>query len=398
MPKKALTDAVVKRLTSPAKGQVDYFDRGYPGLALRLSYGGGRSWVFFYRTGGKLRRMTLGTYPALGLAEAREAWREARENAQAGRDPAKKRNAASSPTDFKGVAAQWILRDQSKNKSRTIVARLIDVNVLPAWEHRQITDISRRDVLDVIDVIVDRGAVITARRVQAHLHRLFRWAVGRGIVVTSPVSDLPKPGSEIKRDRVLTDDELMAVWHSADGIAWQFRDAIRILILTGARREEIGRLKWSEVNLEERMISLAGARTKNGLPHSIPLSPAAVTILENLPRINKSDYIFTIDGAKHVSGWSRAKARLDKDAGIEPWRIHDLRRTVATGLQKLRTPLQVTEAVLGHIAGSRAGIVGVYQRHDYADEKRVALEAWAGHIEALLGKGANNVVRLSSGT
>jgi integrase len=382
LPKRALTEAAVQRLKPPASGQVDIFDQGFPGLALRISYGGRKSWVFFFRIGGRLRRMTLGTYPALTLAEARQAWRQARTEAQSGRDPSRAGKREKTPTDFKNVAGEWILRDQAKNRSRRIVARLIDVNVLPAWEHRQIGDIGRRDVLDVIDAIVDRGAVITARRVQAHLHRLFRWAVGRGIVQSNPLTDLPKPGAETKRDRVLSDEELLSVWNAAGEIAWQFGNAVRLLILTGARREEIGQLRWSEVRGD--YIELDGSRTKSGAPHVIPLSTPARAIIEALPRILGSPFVFTIDGLKPISGWPRVKARLDGLSAIAPWRIHDLRRSTATGLQKLKTPLQVTEAILGHTAGTRAGVVGIYQRHDYADEKRTALEVWGAHVAALV--------------
>lgn len=390
MPKRALTDAAVKRLKAPASGQVDYFDQGYPGFALRLSYGGGKTFVYFYRYGGKLRRMTLGTYPALTLAEARQAWREARAEAQSGRDPSRAGKRERSATDFKNVAAQWIVRDQAKNKSRRIVARMIDVNVLTAWEHRNIGDIGRRDVLDVIDAIVDRGAPITARRVHAHLHRLFRWAVGRGIIAVNPLADLPKPGCETKRDRVLSDAELVSVWQAAEKLGGPFGNVISLLILTGARREEIGQLRWSEVHGDA--IELDAARCKNGLPHIIPLSAPARALIEALPRIAGSELVFTIDGAKPISGWSRAKLKLDQIASIAPWVIHDLRRTTATGLQKLGTPLQVTESVLGHVSGSRAGVVGIYQRHDYANEKRAALEAWGAHVMALVEGRAPGVV------
>jgi integrase len=382
VPKKTLTDAVVQRFKLPATGQVDVFDKGYPGLSLRVSYGGGKSFVFFYRIGGRLRRMTLGTYPAMSLADAREAWRKARQDAKSGRDPSQAGKHAPGATDFKNVAAEWILRDQAKNKSRRIVARLIDVNVLTAWEHRQITEIGRRDVLDVIDAIVDRGAVVTARRVQAHLHRLFAWALGRGIVDKNPLAGLPKPGEETPRKRILSDDELLMVWRASEQLGWPFGHAIRLLILTGARREEIGQLRWAEI--DERSINLAGTRTKSGEPHSIPLSAPARAIIESLPRIKDSELTFTIDGKKPVSAWSRAKAKVDELANIEPWRIHDLRRTTATGLQKLKVPLTVTEAVLGHISGSRAGIVSVYQVHDYADEKQAALSAWGAHVIALV--------------
>jgi len=394
LPKRALTEAAVQRLKPPESGQVDVFDQGFPGLALRISYGGRKAWVFFYRFGGRLRRITLGTYPALTLAEARQAWRDARTESQSGRDPSRAGKGKKPATDFKNVAAQWILRDQAKNKSRGIVARLLDVNVLPAWEHRQITEIGRRDVLDVIDAIVDRGAVITARRVQAHLHRLFRWAVGRGIIETNPLADLPKPGSETPRDRVLSDDDLAALWNAVDQLSWQFRDAVRLLILTGARREEVGQLRWSEIVGND--IKLEASRTKSALPHVIPLSAPARAIIESVPKIAGSAFVFTVDGVKPVSGWSRTKERLDKLVGIEAWRIHDLRRTVATGLQRLGINLQTIEAVLGHTSGSRSGIVRVYQRHSFDAEKRIALEAWAGHIETLLGQRASNVVELKA--
>ena len=184
-----------------------------------------------------------------------------------------------------------------------------------------------------------------------------------------------EPGSETKRDRVLTDDEVVAVWRGTQELGWPFGDCIRLLMLTGARREEIAQLRWSEV--DNLSIKLKGARTKSGEPHDIPLSAPALALLEHLPRIATSDLVFTTNGKTSISGWSHAKDRLDTLAPIASWRVHDLRRTVATGLQKLGTPLQVTEAVLGHVSGSRAGVVGIYQRQNYANEKRAALEAGA---------------------
>jgi integrase len=322
--------------------------------------------------------MTLGTYPAISLAEAREAWREARLDVAAGRDPAQLRKREKPATDFESVSREWLKRDQKKNRSYNDVARAVEREMIPAWGHRSINEITRRDVLDLIDIIADRGAVTMARRVQAYVHRLFRWAVGRGIIDANPASDLPKPGSETKRDRVLTDDELVTVWKGAVSLGWPFGDATRLLILTGARREEIGQLRWGEIS--DDAINLSGERTKNGQPHSIPLSKPAREIIASLPRIAGSDFVFTTTGKTPISGWSRAKEKL---GDVASWRIHDLRRTAATGLQKLGTPLPVTESILGHVAGSRAGVVGVYQRYDYADEKRTALEEWAKHVETL---------------
>jgi integrase len=380
--KRFLTEAAVKRVKPPKTGQVDMFDQGYPGLALRISYGGGKSWAYFYRMGGKLRRMTIGTYPAMSLADAREGWRTAREDVSKGRDPARVGKREKLATDFESVSRDWLRRDQADNRSRREVERIVNRELVPAWGHRPIAEIGRRDILDLIDGIADRGSVTMARRVYAYVHRLLRWAVGRGIIESNPAADLPKPGSETRRDRVLSDDELAAVWRGCGLIGWPFGNAIRLLILTGARREEIGGLRWSEINGTE--IKLEGARTKSGDPHTIPLSPAAVTVLQQCPLIGNSDFVFSTNGRTPVSGWSRAKDRLDEIAKIEPWRIHDLRRTVATGLQKLGIGLQVVESILGHVSGSRAGVVGIYQRHTYDAEKRAALEAWGAHVIALV--------------
>jgi integrase len=383
LPKRSLTDASVRRLKAPPSGQIDVFDRGYPGLALRISYGGGKSWVCFYRAGRKLRRMTLGTYPALTLAEARQVWRDVRAEAQAGRDPAKSRKREKPATDFETVSREWLKRDQSGKRSLREVKRIVERELIPVWGERQITEIGRRDILDLIDGIADRGSETMARRVQAYVHRLFKWAVARGIIEANPAADLPKPGSETKRDRVLTDDELVAVWRGADDLGWPFGPAIQLLVLTGGRRSEIGELQWSEIL--DRQVCLSGSRTKNRNPHAIPLSQPALAVIKTLPHVADSEFVFTTNGKTPISGWSRAKATLDAEVAMSaPWRLHDLRRTVATALQKLGVSLQVIEAVLGHVSGSRAGVVGTYQRYSFEAEKRTALDAWGAYVAALV--------------
>lgn len=390
MPKLALTDAALQRLKKPPEGQVEYFDRGYPGLALRISYGGSRTFGYYYRYAGKLRRMTLGVYPSMTLANARDAWRKAREEVAAKRDPARARANETGATDFSGVFEEWLRRDQSENRSLPRIKRFIEQDVLPAWGARQIGEIGRRDVLDVIDAVADRGAIVRARRLQAHLHRLFVWAVGRGIVESNPLANLPKRGSETARKRVLTNDELTQVWRAAETVGGPFGSALHLLILTGARRAEIGKLRWSEI--VDDAIHLPAERTKNSEPHIIPLSTAAKAVLNSVPRLSGSDFVFSFDGKKPIAAWSRAKDRIDELAPLPAWVIHDIRRSVATGLQKLKVPLTVTEAVLGHVAGSRAGIVAVYQKHDYLEEKLAALEAWGAHVTALVEGRAPGVV------
>jgi integrase len=326
--------------------------------------------------------MTLGTYPALSLAEAREAWRNARNDAHAGREPTRPRGPTDAVT-FENALDNWLKRDQANNRTKDAVKRLIDNDATPAWRHRHIADIGRADVLDVIDKVVDRGSPITARRLHAHLHRFFTWHTGRGKIQLNPMAHLPKPGTETRRERVLSDNELTAVWNAAGKLGWPYGDVVRLLLLTGARRSEISDLKWSEI--DGNTIKLAGERTKNSEPHTIALSTAAVGILERVPRIADSDRVFTTNGKSSVAGgWARAKRNLDELSKVKDWRIHDLRRTVATGLQKLGVNLQTIEAVLGHTSGSRSGVVGVYQRHSFDAEKRAALDAWGSHVTALV--------------
>jgi integrase len=386
MPSRTLTAAAVARIKSPKTGQADHFDKSYPGLVLRCSYGGAKAWAYVFRLHGMQRRITLGRWPGMSLAEARTAWREAHGIVSQGESPKHRRPAAADT--FAAVVAEWLKRDQASNRTAGHVEQSIERTVLPRWHDRMIATIKRRDVIEAIDAVVDQGKPIAARRLHAHLHRLFKWSVGRGIIESNPMADLPKPGAETKRDRVLTDAELVVVWKGADEIGWPFGPAIKLLMLTGARRTEIGALRWSEIQGDT--IRLEGARTKNSASHHIPLSAAAGRVIKDLPHIADSDYVLTVTGDTPISGWSKAKTLLDRASeeihgrALPDWRLHDLRRTAATGLQRLGFTLQVIEAVLGHTSGSRSGIVAVYQRHSFDSEKRTALDAWARHVEALV--------------
>ena len=404
----------------PASGRIEVRDADSP-LMFRLTSDGARSLSVRTRLHGRQVRFT---YPKAAvidnLSDARRWAHSVVDSCKEGTDPrAAERQAKAADRDtIDAVAAEWLKRDQAGNRSHNEVKRIVERDVVGAWRGRRIQEITRRDAIELIDAIADRGAVAMARRVQTHLHRLFRWAVSRGIVDASPVVDLPKPGRVVKRDRWLSDDELAWVWAAAEAVGWPFGQVVQLLILTGARRSEIGRLEWREVDLDAEALRIDGTRTKNGEPHDIPLSPAALEIVKALTRIagadgNKARHVFTTTGDAPVSGWSRAKLALDRKdmklrrelaeaAGDDPddvepladWRLHDLRRTVATGLQRLGMRLEVTEAVLGHTSGSRGGIVGVYQRHDYADERRAALIAWAEHVAKITGGKPAKVVRL----
>jgi integrase len=387
---KTLTDAKAQKLkTAAGKQQTDYFDAQYPGLCLRVSANGRKSWCFFFRHGGEQRRVTFGVYPAeFTVAAAHDWWRKAREEVRAGRDPTAKPKAPEAATDFGSVFEEWMQRDQATKRSAKAQRRSVERDVLPFWKARDISSIGRRDCLDILDAVADSGRPVAARRLHSRLRRLFQWALGRGIVTVNPLNGVPKTGVDVPRERALSDDELKRVWNAAEGMG-QFGRCIQLLILTGCRREEIAQLRWSEINAG--VITLPASRTKNGETHLVPLSVTARALLDNLPRI--ADLIFVTSGGSTLGGmWSRRKLELDKLAGVTGWRVHDIRRTVACGLQKLGVQLQVVETILGHTAGSRSGIVKIYQTYHYEKETASALEAWGAHVTALVEGGVRGKV------
>jgi integrase len=252
---------------------------------------------------------------------------------------------------------------------------------------------------------MDRGVPIMANRVLAHTKRLFSWAAGRDLIENDPAAHIERPGEVVTRDRVLTDRELVAVWRAAEGTAGPFGAGVHLLIATGARREEVFGAAWAEVETEPACIRLPPARNKVKEPRAIPLSPLALGVLDELPRLGR--FVVSTRGDKAFANAGHGKAKLDAtiarqraevrlgrplaegeepaaDDALAAWRLHDLRRTVATGLQRLGVRLEVIEAVLGHTAGTRAGIVAVYQRHRYEAEAREALATWAAHVQRLL--------------
>ena len=213
---------------------------------------------------------------------------------------------------------------------------------------------------------------------------MFNWALECDIVETSPCAGVRRPSAERARERVLDDDELRRVWHGAVALGFPWGSITQLLILTGQRRDEVAMMRWSEVDLGKRLWTLPSERVKNGKVHTVPLSDAAKAMLASIPRAG--DYVFASPSGGHPSH-SHGKILLDKAVGdVAPWRFHDLRRTVASGLARLGVNLPVIEKILNHTSGSFAGVVGVYQRHDFAAEKRAALELWAQHVDGLVGQ------------
>ena len=225
---------------------------------------------------------------------------------------------------------------------------------------------------------------------------MFNWAVARDIIAASPCAGVKPPTAERSRDRVLTDQELRAVWQAADKIGGTFGALVRLLILTGQRRDEVAGMRWSEIDLEGRRWTLGPSEFEDNRPHEIPLSKPAIAILTALPRIGNR-FVLTSTGDAPSSGYSKGKRRFDSllPPDMPDWRLHDLRRTVASGLARLGINLPVIEKVLNHASGSFAGIVGVYQKHEFSEEKRRALDAWGAFVAGLAGdRPRKHLVRL----
>jgi integrase len=412
MPTKKLTELFVERVKRPASGRVEYFDAAFGGLALRVSKHGHKSWSLHYRMNGRLRRLTLGNYPAIVPAAARREAQRALDRVRAGADPADEKKARREKFEadtFGTVAEDYLTRHLLKNNAHSTYVeakRDLEKDALPRWRDRPIASISRREVLDLIDRIAGRGAEIQANRTLARLRALFNWAITKDRLTESPVSRIKPPTKERTRDRVLTDAELRWMWIACEEIGWPFGPLTKLLALTGQRRDEVASMEWNELNFERRAWTMPGQKTKNNRGHEIQLSDAALNVLNSIPQLAK-ELIFTTTGQTAVSGFSRAKERLDaamvaakreelgaKCDPVPPWRLHDLRRTAATGMARLNFPPHVVDKVLNHLSGTIRGVAAVYNRFEYIEERRAALEAWGKLVQSLVTPAPANVIAL----
>lgn len=412
---KALTARAVEALKPEAKRR-EYPDAALPGLYLVVQPSGAKSWALRYRYAGRPVKLTLGRWPMMGVADARVAATEAIDKIERGGDPAAERKATKAAQreallterdKIKTLIEQYDRRHLSTLRSRADVKRTLDRHVVAAWGERDIHEITKRDILDLLDGIADSGRITTANRVRAYMSKFFNWCVERDVLDASPALGVKAVAKETSRDRVLTDDEIRWLWQAADAVGFPWGPLARVLLLTGQRLGEVSGMQRDEI--DGALWHLPSARVKNGRAHDVPLSGAVVEVLEGMPQIGEQ-YLFTTTGRSPVSGTFKGRNRLaaameqvaTKEKGepveIPHWSFHDLRRTAATGMARLGIPVRVTEAVMNHVSGTGGGIVAVYQRHDYADEKRQALDAWARFVMGLVEGEAGNVVPLDTTT
>jgi integrase len=422
VPTKKLTDLFVERAPAPAGGRVEYFDAGFPGLALRVTEKGRKSWSLFYRFNGRLRRFTIGRYPAIKPGQARREATNALERVRQGIDPAEEKRArrdkpSPEAETFEVLVQDYLERHVRKNSAPATyqeAKRDLEYNVLPKWRNRPIASISRRDAIDLIDGLVERGVEIQANRTLARLRALFNWAIEKDRISASPVDHMKPPTKERARDRALTDDEIRWFWQACDEVGWPFGAVFKLLLLTAQRRDEVGGMKWTEIDVDKRTWTLPRHRVKSDRGHEVHLSDAAIEVLRSLPRIlsagNERDLVFTVTGTTAVSGFGNAKRRFDlimtearrqslglsEHTKIPDWRLHDLRRTAATGMARLNIAPHVVDKVLNHSGGTIRGMGAVYNRFEYLEERRAALEAWGRYVDKLVDTNPSNIVALAS--
>lgn len=421
---KPLTAQSVERLKPNPVKRLEVPDGLLPGLYLVVQPGGRRSWAVRYRSGGKPCKLTLGAYPVLDLAEARERGRTALRAVAEGRDPATEKREAARKSLAKGSASDLVteqldaflhrhVKPRTRPRYAEDVERILNREVRPVWGPRRVQDITRRDVVDLLDAIVDRGAPITANRTLAVVRKFFNWLIERSVLEASPCAKVKAPAEETSRDRVLSDDEIRWLWKASERADYPFGAFAHLLILTGQRRDEVAKATAGEL-VSSALWTIPKERTKNGIAHDVPLSEAARAMLARMPRVaNRAGFLFTSTGKAAISGYSSGKDRLDalmlevareeaqeqsqdpEAVSIPPWRLHDIRRTMASGMARLGQPPHVVEAVLNHTGGTISGVAAVYNRYSYADEKHRALDAWGRFVMSLVeGRTGSNVVAM----
>ena len=401
MTKVKLTQRSLAAIKAKAKGTTDLtmWDLQTPGFGLRLR-NDKLSWVLQYRMDGKDWRIKIGD-ASMSADEARRQVSILKGQVQSARNgngihPGKVRDqqklvvAQPDPLTFGAHVQAYLDARKSTVRDSTfeeIKRYLTDgFKVLHPYD---LASIERRHIAVELNAIAKASGAASCNRARSSISRFYKWAIGEGLCESNPVRDTNKREDENKsRDRVLSDSEIAAVWLNAP--VSDYGNIVRLILLTGCRREEIGGLKWSEIDLEARTITLPSDRTKNGLDFVIPLSDTALAILNSIVR--RGDHVFG-RRANGFSGWSRAKRELDEVVKIESWTVHDLRRTVATKLAESPVSIQphIVEAVLNHVSGAKDGVAGIYNRAQYQPEKKDALDRWSHHLKTVIAQatGAN---------
>ena len=385
-----LTDVVIRKAEPPSAGQVEIWDGKVPGFGIRVSSSGAKSFVLLYRHAGKPRRMTLGRYPMLSLAEAREKATAAIRQLEQGIDPVptkeeiQRQDEARVVYRFEDVVGSFIkLHCERHNRAVTAkdTARILKNRFVTRWADRDIRDITRMEIVRLLDGIVEAGTPSAANHALSAIRKFFNWCLERGLLETSPCLGVKKPTKDRSRDRVLDAAETRAIWQAADHVGVPFGPIVKLLLLTAQRRSEVGSMQWGHLDLDAREWTLPAELTKSNRAHIVPLTPEACRLIASLPRFSDVYVFGASNPGRPFSDYAIGKQRLDSVAQVPNWTLHDLRRTAATQMARLGTPPHVVERILNHTSGTFGGVAGVYNRFQYVPEMRAALDRWAKAID-----------------
>ena len=395
MPQIRLTKSTIDALATPEK-EIVYWDRTLPGFGLKITPKGRKVFIVLYRGAGggsRLRKYTIGPHGRITLHNARIEAQKVLAARLEGRDPAtekleaRRRLTADTVPELISLYGKLHL---SQRRSGREVMQILQRDLVERFGSRSVHSISKRDVIDVVNAVIDRGSPVAANKSLKVVKSFFNWCVGRAIVERSPCEGIRAPTVERPRDRVLTDRELADIIRAARQLGGPYGAIVEVLTLTGQRRDEVAQMSWDEVDLDRRVWTLPATRTKNDKPHIVQLSDPAIAVIGAQQRSER--FVFTRNGIAPIGDFSSQKRRLDDLCGVSQWRLHDLRRTTVSGMASLGVPPHVADKILNHVAGTISGVAAVYQRHDFLKERRDALERWSTHVEALLQEG--EVVKL----
>ncbi len=409
-----LTEPTIEKIRKPPKGKrTELSDSDAAGLVLRISDRGVRSWSVYFRLEDaagqrKNQRMTLGGYPAIGIAEARQLAREAREQANAGTDPRKARAQARAEDQataerllFRNIAEGYIeARCQREEKGGPKKGHLkrgheiesvIRRHLILAWGDKLIPEIGRLDLRDVTrPLIADKP--MAAHRLHEVAKALFYWAVDEGFLEASPFARMTAPVKKLPREHDLKHPEMKHLWAALEAKDYPFGPLVKLLALTLQRRSEVAEMQWPELDLDKALWTIPAVRMKSKRSHIVPLPRPAIRIIESLPRYVGGPYVFTsTEGKRPVSGFSKMKARLDKEARVTDWRLHDLRRTGRSEMARIKIDDVVAERVIAHVP---RGPAKTYNQYQYLDEKREALNRWARELRKITRPSKGEAVKL----
>ena len=371
-----------------------YWDTGLPGFGIKVTPTGRKVFIVLYRTGGagsRLRKYTIGPYGRITLHQARIAAQKVFAARLDGRDlaaekrEAKRRLVADRVED---LLETFIRQRLSQNRSVGEISRLLRREIGKPWAGRSIHEIGKRDVIEIVTAIAQRGAPAAANKTLKSIKTYMNWCVGQAILKKSPADGIPFPSKEIARDRILSDKELADIILAARKMGGPYGCIVELLALTGQRREEVAQMQWGEMDFTKRVWTIPKSRTKNKKLHFVQLSDQALDVLKR--QNQDGNFVFSLLGHKPFRDFSKAKSELDQLSGVTAWRIHDLRRTCVTGMARIGVAPHVADKILNHQGGTISGVAAVYQRHEFNAERRDALEQWGAYVAEVVTTAENN--------